>query len=354
MRGRGARPAGGARLFGDVRLAGAVRRAGALRAILHAAALTLALFAGVVAAPSAAPSATGALPDRPGIAVLDTAAAGAATASEAALSKAALTTALAQARAHYLRVHAKWVVKHDRWLGVRDAYRAATAAYRAHATAANHAAMVKARAAAVKAKAAARKMRARVAAAKMAMLEARDALRAVAVKDAAGTLAQQDASGAPAAGSPGAGSPGAGSTAGASPAVAAQPGYDAAFLTLINAARAEAGVRPLVLSAGLAEIAGYWTTEMATGGTGFALAHNPDLTAMVGALRPRPTAWGENVAYFYVEYHSAKQVFASYMGSPGHRANILNPAYRSLGVVTVCAPAGGHAGTCFNTMDFGS
>lgn len=133
-----------------------------------------------------------------------------------------------------------------------------------------------------------------------------------------------------------------------------KPGYDAAFLGMINTARGQAGLKPLALHQGLTEVADYWTGEMVAGHTGFALQHNPDLTAMVMDARPISTAWGENVAYFDADFHTAKAVFTSYMNSPGHRANILGSAYRLVGLSTACLPASApsHAGSCYNTMDF--
>lgn len=126
--------------------------------------------------------------------------------------------------------------------------------------------------------------------------------------------------------------------------------YDDAFLALVNEARAKAGVKPLTVRKGLGKLAGYWTGELRSGTTGYALQHNPDLTAAVTAIYPRVRAWGENVAAFSVKYHSAKQVFAGYMASPGHRANILKASYRYIGVATACKP--GSKVTCFNTMNF--
>ena len=40
-------------------------------------------------------------------------------------------------------------------------------------------------------------------------------------------------------------------------------------------------------------------------------------------------AWGENVAY---GYNDCAAVIAAWMNSPGHRVNMLNPAYTNIGI----------------------
>jgi uncharacterized protein YkwD len=47
--------------------------------------------------------------------------------------------------------------------------------------------------------------------------------------------------------------------------------------------------------------------------------------------------WGENVA---AGYTSASSVVAGWMGSSGHRANILNPAFTQIGVASATAADG--------------
>ena len=58
------------------------------------------------------------------------------------------------------------------------------------------------------------------------------------------------------------------------------------------------------------------------------------------------TAVGENVAY---GYDSETAVLTGWMNSPGHRANILNPAYTHVG----SASAVGGSGTRYWSQDFG-
>jgi uncharacterized protein YkwD len=51
----------------------------------------------------------------------------------------------------------------------------------------------------------------------------------------------------------------------------------------------------------------------------------------------QPGTWGENVA---AGYTSASSVVAGWMGSSGHRANILNPAFTQIGVASATAADG--------------
>ncbi|WP_405776738.1 CAP domain-containing protein [Streptomyces sp. NBC_00859] len=119
----------------------------------------------------------------------------------------------------------------------------------------------------------------------------------------------------------------------------------ASVLSLVNQHRAQAGCRPLRPDAALASLAGSFSDEMAS--RGFFDHTDPD-----GA-----TPWdradkagvqhlgGENIARGQTD---AASVMDSWMNSPGHRANILNCDFRTLGV-------GVHFGTGgpWWTQDFG-
>ncbi len=78
--------------------------------------------------------------------------------------------------------------------------------------------------------------------------------------------------------------------------------------------------------------------------SGSGLAHNPDVG---GALRRAGvtgwTSWAENVGYG----GSVEQVHSLFMGSSGHRTNILNPTYSQVGIGVVRA-----GGRVWVTIDF--
>jgi len=77
---------------------------------------------------------------------------------------------------------------------------------------------------------------------------------------------------------------------------------------------------------------------------GHGLAHNPDLSGDLA--RAGITGWtsiGENVGYG----SSVDQVHQSFMGSSGHRANILKASYSHVGIGVVAS-----GGTAWVTLDF--
>ena len=124
-------------------------------------------------------------------------------------------------------------------------------------------------------------------------------------------------------------------------------GYDARLLALINGARQADGVQPLTMTKKLRKSAKKWSRVTARTQS---LRHDPNLRASVsrrgGCTNLR--SWGENVAY---TSKSADSMFAMYMNSPGHRANILDPEFRFVGVGTVNRAASWGV-VHWNTMKF--
>src|SRR3546814_19222221 len=94
---------------------------------------------------------------------------------------------------------------------------------------------------------------------------------------------------------------------------------------MLNADRAAAGLHPLTLRAGVAQTAREWAAQMARENR---LSHHPDLRAALArwGVVGRSAA-GENVG---VAGHLI-QVHHNFKGSPGPRASILNPSFRSVG-----------------------
>ncbi|MFJ6936432.1 CAP domain-containing protein [Streptomyces sp. NPDC101132] len=120
---------------------------------------------------------------------------------------------------------------------------------------------------------------------------------------------------------------------------------EAAVLALVNQERAQAGCRPVRESRPLAALAGAFSKDMAV--RGFFDHTDPDganpwdraSNAGIGGLG------GENIARGQGD---ADAVMAAWMNSPGHRANILNCEFRTLGVGAYFA-----AGGPWWTQDFG-
>ena len=123
----------------------------------------------------------------------------------------------------------------------------------------------------------------------------------------------------------------------------------ARVLDLTNAERSRAGVPPLTLSPQLNHVAQSYSEVLAADGC---FAHTcgpvPDMAQRdAQAGYDGWTAIGENIA---AGYSSPEAVVAGWMASPGHRANILNPDYREIGIGLA---AGGTYGAYW-TQEFGA
>jgi len=114
------------------------------------------------------------------------------------------------------------------------------------------------------------------------------------------------------------------------PLAAAAATPEQTVVELVNAERAKAGLPPLVHDARLSQIAlikaqdmyrnHYFSHTSPTYGSPF------DMLKRFGVSYAYA---GENIAKGYPD---AKSVMAGWMGSPGHRQNILHPAYDNIGV----------------------
>ncbi|MDP9406583.1 MAG: CAP domain-containing protein [Actinomycetota bacterium] len=96
------------------------------------------------------------------------------------------------------------------------------------------------------------------------------------------------------------------------------------LVTLANSARTSAGVAPLAVREDLTVVARAWSERMAREGR---LYHNP-------AVGPQVCCWqslSENVGY---SYRGAADVHRLFLGSSGHRANLLNAGSTQVGIGT--------------------
>jgi uncharacterized protein YkwD len=119
--------------------------------------------------------------------------------------------------------------------------------------------------------------------------------------------------------------------------------YGARLLDLVNMARAQHGLRPLVLASGTTAVAAGWTQHLADSKS---LSHNGQLGRQLSSHGSR--AWrvyGENVGVGSAT--DPDGLFAAYWKSPEHRANILNGDYRYVGVAVVLTGS-----RAWNTFDF--
>jgi uncharacterized protein YkwD len=101
-------------------------------------------------------------------------------------------------------------------------------------------------------------------------------------------------------------------------------------LDLTNAARRDQGCGPLALDDSLVEAAGKHASDMVR--RHYMDHKNPDGQNpgdRMAAAGWQGSGWGENIA---AGYDSAQKVFAAWMKSDGHRANILNCKFDKIGI----------------------
>ncbi len=129
-----------------------------------------------------------------------------------------------------------------------------------------------------------------------------------------------------------AGAPSAGPSTATTPSPTLVASTISSVLTLTNAERRQAGVPELRENNQLTHAAQLQSEQMGS------MSHMDHV--LPGAPYPSPpdrlaavsyewSAYGENVA---MGQHSGTEVVTAWMNSPGHRANILNPAYTEIGV----------------------
>ncbi|WP_405968620.1 CAP domain-containing protein [Streptomyces sp. NBC_00015] len=115
-----------------------------------------------------------------------------------------------------------------------------------------------------------------------------------------------------------------------SKAAAPASGTSARIVQLVNAERSKVGCSPVTLNAVLTKAAQAHSEDMATHQN---MSHTgSDGSAPGDRITRAGYAWstyGENVAYGYT---TPEQVMSGWMSSPGHKANILNCAFKEIGV----------------------
>jgi uncharacterized protein YkwD len=113
------------------------------------------------------------------------------------------------------------------------------------------------------------------------------------------------------------------------PAAASTPAEEElTFLQKLNDERSSRGLARLVLDTKLAPTARTWSGYMASHNT---LSHDPNLARIASQVEPNWRAVGENVGVGY----SVSSLHSAFMGSAGHRANILKATYNRVGIGVV-------------------
>jgi uncharacterized protein YkwD len=126
-------------------------------------------------------------------------------------------------------------------------------------------------------------------------------------------------------------------------------GYASQVVSLVNQHRASLGLGQLSVDGALTRSAVWKSMNMA--GLNY-FDHNDDPIGRTVAQRladcgwPANQGWGENIAYGYA---TPADVMTGWLGSAGHKANIENPAFTSIGV----GVAQTAQGVYYWTQDFG-
>jgi uncharacterized protein YkwD len=148
----------------------------------------------------------------------------------------------------------------------------------------------------------------------------------------------------------------------ASASVTRAPSLEELVLQEINAVRARRGLGGLAASSALSRSAAAHSRAMAT--YGFFAHESRNGTSFSERIKrfyaPRSRAWtvGENLAMFGGTTPSAAAIVDAWMGSPGHRANLLRGLFHEAGVAIMFNPAAGGVfggeSTWVVTLDLGS
>jgi uncharacterized protein YkwD len=127
-------------------------------------------------------------------------------------------------------------------------------------------------------------------------------------------------------------------------------------LCLLNRERRKHGLKPLRLNKRLSRASARHSRQMVRRRY---FEHGNFVARIVNARYvTRRQAWslGENIAWGTGSLSTPSQTVRAWMHSPGHRANILNPRFRDIGIgIALGAPAAVHAssGAATYTTDFG-
>jgi uncharacterized protein YkwD len=134
----------------------------------------------------------------------------------------------------------------------------------------------------------------------------------------------------------------------ATPAAAGPSPREASLLAAVNGVRKAHHLRPLAVDARLARAArGYSRTLLRQD----VLTHG-DFGGRMRRSGARGPRFGENLAWGTGGYAAATSIVRAWMRSPGHRANLLRPGFRRIGIGALVGSFAGYGGAIVVTADF--
>ena len=134
----------------------------------------------------------------------------------------------------------------------------------------------------------------------------------------------------------------------AGPAAAGPTAAEADVIRAVNEARAAHGLRVLALDVRLERAARNHSRSMIRSGS---FAHG-DVRRRLAAVGVRGSVYGENLAWGVGSSASAAAVVQMWLNSPPHRANLLRPGFRRLGIGRRVGTFAGHRGAAVVTANF--
>ncbi|MGH2935643.1 MAG: CAP domain-containing protein [Gaiellaceae bacterium] len=135
----------------------------------------------------------------------------------------------------------------------------------------------------------------------------------------------------------------------AAPAGAARlTATESSVLAAVNSARAGYGLQPLVFDRHLERAARSHSADMLSRGY---FAHGAFSQRLVSFAVTGPVI-GENLAWESGEPNLGQFVVQAWLHSPEHRANLLRPGYRRIGIGVSSGTFLGHGGAAVVTADF--
>jgi len=134
-------------------------------------------------------------------------------------------------------------------------------------------------------------------------------------------------------------------TAGQSPSLNRD---ESSLLGVMNHVRTSRGLQPLRLDSRLERTARSHSATMLRDGT---FAHG-DFAARIRRAGVRSYRIAENLAWAAGALSRARAIVNAWLASPGHRANLLHPGFRLLGVGALRGTFKGYGGALMVTTDF--
>lgn len=135
---------------------------------------------------------------------------------------------------------------------------------------------------------------------------------------------------------------------GGSAQAATQSEREAALLQAVNATRAAHGLRPLQVDVTL-RLAARQHSQLMLRRNAFGHGAMRARLAAYGAQGPR---FGENLAWGVGSQAAAHRIVGMWLANPGHRANLLRPGFRRIGIGAPVGTFGGYRGATVVTADF--